>query len=71
MTGTHDYLISTSIIDCQGRATHTLTLQLDGTVEVRSAMGDRLLIDPARRCCLTPGARVPEQLMDLAASLRP
>jgi hypothetical protein len=60
------------LLDCQGRVTHTLTLLLDGKVEVRFASsGVRAVVDPVLRSCLTPGVHVHQDLMDAAAALRP
>ena len=64
-------LVTEQIIDCSGRMTHELTLDFDGTVTVRFGPGGRMVrLDPANRCVLTPGAQVPDQIMDLAAGLR-
>ena len=57
------------IVDCTGRTTHRLVLRIDGLVEIIDAHGDRALVDPRLRTCLTVGTHVPGDLMELAASL--
>lgn len=69
MTPNSDGLLEQRVVDCMGRTTHRLLLRIDGLVEVIDAHGDRALIDPRLRSCLTVGAHVPRDLMDLAASL--
>lgn len=60
------------LLDCNGRVTHTLTLLLDGRVEVHIASsGVRALVDPASRTCLTPGVHLHHDLLDACAGLRP
>ena len=60
------------ILDCQGRITHTLVLEVDGTVSVHFRTGGTVArVDPGRRQVLTPGMVVPGALMDEAAGLRP
>jgi hypothetical protein len=60
------------LLDCQGRVSHTLTLLLDGCVEVRFAgSGVAAIVDPIHRACLTPGVHIHDDLMDAAAGLRP
>ena len=60
------------LLDCNGRVTHTLTLLLDGAVEIRfAAGGHRAVVDPVRRTCLTPGMNIHADLMDAASTLRP
>lgn len=59
------------VIDCFGRTTHELTLDYDGTVTIRFATsGVTVRVDPAHRTVFTPGAVVPDPIMDLAAGLR-
>jgi hypothetical protein len=68
----HDHLglVTERLIDCSGAVTHELTLDYDGTVTVRFAGGGRTVrIDPVRRLVLTPGASVPEQVLDHAAGM--
>lgn len=67
----HDHLITERLIDCFGAVTHELQLDYDGTVTVRFAHGGHTVrIDPNRRVVLTPGATVPDQIMDHAAAMR-
>ncbi len=71
MTGrrTVNGLLEQRIVDCTGRTTHRMVLRIDGLVEITDAHGDRALVDPRMRTCLTSGAHVPRDLMELAASL--
>lgn len=65
-------LATAHILDCQGRTTHVLTLEIDGTVTIAYRQGGHTVrVDPRSRTVLTPGAHVPDALMDEAASLRP
>jgi len=48
-----DYLTTTQLLDCQGRATHTLTLLLDGRVRVRTGARE-VVIDPRDRSLQPP-----------------
>ncbi|HXH57594.1 hypothetical protein [Iamia sp.] len=65
-------LASAHVLDCQGRITHTLTLEVDGTVSIRFHAGGRVArVDPHTRAVLTPGMAVPEPLLVEAAALRP
>jgi len=48
-----DYLTTTRLIDCQGRATHTLTVMLDGRVRVRTSAVE-VVIDPRDRSLQPP-----------------
>lgn len=60
------------VLDCQGRITHTLTLEIDGTVSILFRAGGRIAkVDPHARAVLTPGMTVPETLLVEAAALRP
>ena len=63
------YLDSAALLSCTGEVTHTLTLLPDGNVEVE--MGSvTALVNPERRVVLRPpGFRVPDQVMDHAATL--
>ncbi|MFK7919373.1 MAG: hypothetical protein AB8G14_14950 [Ilumatobacter sp.] len=64
-------LVTEQIIDCFGQTTHELTLDYDGTVTIRFASsGITARVDPTHRAVLTPGAVVPDQIMDLAVGLR-
>jgi hypothetical protein len=63
------HLVSTQLLDCQGRVTHTLTLLSDGTVEV-ALPSVTAVVDPTRRLVIRPhGFRLPEPLLDSAALL--
>ncbi len=63
------HLVSTQLLDCQGRVTHTLTLRPDGMVDVAMA-SVTAVVDPTRRVVLRPhGFRLPEPLLDSAALL--
>jgi hypothetical protein len=64
-------LTTTTIIDCTGRISHRLTLQLDGTVTVAFADGREARLDPHARVNFTPCVPVGDALMDAARSLRP
>jgi hypothetical protein len=57
------------ITDCSGTVTHRLSLRLDGTVEIVDGRGNRAIVEPRLRTCLTPGAHVAPYVMDAAASL--
>lgn len=56
------YLQRTDVLDCTGRVTHTLTLRLDGTVQVTFASGRVGIADPESRTSRTPGVAIPEHL---------
>lgn len=62
-------LAQTSLIDCAGSITHTLTLLVDGTVRVRFSSGVEADVDPRTGVVLTPGRVVPEQVLAAARSL--
>lgn len=65
-------LASFELFDCQGRVSHRLRLEADGTVTVRfiaSALSAR--VDPRTRRNLTPQVPVPDALLDQAAGLQP
>ncbi|MDY7103242.1 MAG: hypothetical protein S0880_18825 [Actinomycetota bacterium] len=65
----HAHLSSTQLLDCEGRATHTLTLLVDGSVQIE-APAYTCVVDPARRAVVRPGGvRVPSELFDIAATL--
>lgn len=51
------YLTSVQLLDCHGRVTHHLTLQLDGTVSVRLSASTVTVI-PATRSVMPPSARL-------------
>lgn len=67
------HLATAHVLDCQGRTTHVLTLEIDGTVTIayRHGGGHTARVDPRTRTVLTPGMHVPDTLMDEAVSLRP
>lgn len=58
-------------LDCSGRISYTLTLLVDGTVDIAFADGRRARLDPASGANLTPEVHVPPSLMQHAAQLRP
>jgi hypothetical protein len=62
-------LATTTLIDCTGHVTHTLTLLVDGTVRVRFSSGVEADIDPRTGTVLTPGRVVPEQVVAAARTL--
>lgn len=65
-------LASADILDCQGRVTHRLVLEPDGTVTILfTDGGHRARVDPTQRRVLTPGMTVPDSLLAEAAALRP
>lgn len=60
------------VLDCQGRITHTLVLEVDGTVSITFRAGGAVArVDPHTRRVLTPGMVVPDTLLAEAAALRP
>lgn len=60
------------VLDCQGRITHTLVLEVDGTVSITFRHGGAVArVDPRTRQVLTPGMVVPDTLLAEAAALRP
>jgi len=67
----HDDLITGRLIDCFGAITHELRSEYDGTVTVHFTHdGHTVRIDPTRRMVLTPGATVPDQILDHASHMR-
>jgi hypothetical protein len=64
-----DDLFSTTLIDCHGAVTHTLTLQIDGTVRIDFAGGTHAIVEPRTGVILTPGRVVPPQLLAAARTL--
>lgn len=60
-----------SLLDCTGKVTHTLTLLLDGRVEIQFSSGRRAVIDPGQQHCFTPGVNIPADLYEAARGLRP
>lgn len=63
------FLTRMELLDCDGRTSHTLVLEPDGTITVRFRAGHRARIDPATRTVLTPGVTVPVGLLDAACRL--
>jgi hypothetical protein len=61
--------VTSSLIDCSGRVTHSLTLMPDGVVRVEFAGGTTADIDPRSGTVLTPGRAVPEQVVAAARTL--
>lgn len=65
-------LVSEELIDCQGRTTYRLVLDIDGTVRVTlAASGVIVRVDPVTRTVLTPGIFLPAEVMRAASSMRP
>ncbi len=64
-------LVSFDVLDCHGRVSHRLRLELDGTVTIRFEGGPTAKVDPTRRQNLTPHVTVSPSLMDAAVSLTP
>lgn len=64
-------LVTEELLDCNGRTSHRLVLEIDGTVTI-SFLGSGVTasVDPTNRAVHTPGVHVPQTLMDHAASLR-
>ena len=68
------HLQTTDLLDCQGRVTHSLTVEPDGTVTVR-VHGIAARVQPATRVVHPPGFRLGageyshEQILDLAGEL--
>lgn len=66
-----DFLSTREILDCAGRTTHRLVLDLDGSVRVTIVSSGRTVrIDPATRQILTPGGRLADDIIRLACELR-
>jgi hypothetical protein len=61
--------LTSSLIDCSGRVTHSFTLMPDGFVRVDFTGGASADIDPATGTVLTPGRVVPEQVVAAARAL--
>lgn len=65
-------LISEELVDCLGRTTYRLVLDIDGIVRVTlAAHGVTVHVDPADQTVLTPGVVLPDEVMRAAANLRP
>jgi len=65
-------LAASDILDCQGRTTHRLALEADGTVTIHFLLGGRTArVDPRTRRNLTPQVPVPDELLAPAATLTP
>ena len=63
------YLVSSQLLDCSGRVTHTLTLLPDGNVEVEMG-ATTAVVDPRARSVVRPvGVHVPGDVFDKAAVL--
>ena len=69
-----DYLEQVTLMDCNGRVTHRLTLQIDGTVKVEAGAVE-VVVDPSTRQLhpmsrqLGRGEYGHDQVVDLACSL--
>jgi hypothetical protein len=67
-----DGLAVSEIMDCEGRITHRLVLEADGTVTIHFLVsGHSARIDPATRRNLTPSLAVPDEFVAHAATLTP
>lgn len=65
-------LVAEELVDCQGRTTYRLVLDVDGTVLVTIAVsGVTVRVDPTVQTVLTPGVVLPDEVMRAASSLRP
>lgn len=67
MSDLDKYLTTCELLDCQGRARHTLTLLVDGRIRVRHVAG-QYTIDPGSGL-VDPPQHVPEQVLNAAANL--
>jgi len=65
------WLEQVHLIDCTGQISHTLTLRVDGKVDIRFREGHSAVVDPATRRCLTPGMTLHTDLLAAASALRP
>ncbi len=65
----NDYRMSSQLLDCSGNVTHTLFLEIDGTVEIRFAAGHSATVNPVTRTNLTPAITVHHDLMHAAGAL--
>lgn len=63
------YLVSTQLLDCTGRVTHTLTLLPDGMVQVQTPAVTAVIDPVAKVVVRPPGVRFPHQVLDQAAVL--
>jgi len=64
-----DHLCSAQLLDCFGKVSHTLILQLDGTVHIHFAAGHVAKVDPCTHTNLTPAITVHHDLMHAAGAL--
>lgn len=65
-------LVTDEVLDCNGKISHRLVLEIDGTVTIDFLFsGVTAQVEPSTRAVLTPGVHVPQALMDHAASMRP
>jgi hypothetical protein len=63
-------LLTEELLDCQGRVTHRLVLELDGSVQVTMmSSGVTAQVDTAKRRVLTPGVHLPEEVISAACCL--
>lgn len=68
-------LLTERLLDCQGRVTHTLVLEIDGLVKVTihatgHSPGVTCRIDPQTGKVLTPGVHVTESVVAAARCLQ-
>jgi len=62
------YLITSQVLDCQGRVTATFTLEIDGAVTIQVGGGRKIRIDPDQGLVLTAGAHVEDSLLGQACA---
>ena len=62
-------LRTTSLLNCQGTITHTLTLLISGTVRIRYSTGVEVDVEPATGRVLVPGFTVSDTVLQAARSL--
>ncbi|MBM3684471.1 MAG: hypothetical protein FJW83_08015 [Actinobacteria bacterium] len=63
------YLSRADLLSCDGTTSHTLLLELDGTVTIHFREGHRARVDPRTRTVLTRGMVLPTSLLDAACHL--
>jgi len=64
-----DYLVSSQLLNCSGKVTHTLTLLPDGNVEVAMS-AVTVVVDPVAKVVVRPpGVRVDRQVFEKAGVL--
>lgn len=63
-------LETTQLIDCTGRATHTLTLMIDGSVRIEVTAGPKVRYHPETGDTDPPHYVLPDSVIAAARSLR-